>query len=175
MDASGPSWMVRARRLGQAKDLGSPDWGGVSGDVQIRFMNLTLSALTMGWISTAAAIRPGVRMLLVTTQGNRGALPTEPLGRPEWCVRTWRNWIRLGPPLMKFSNFVWKCWQRCRSDQNRKTKYPKIDRVWAPMLGSIFDMFRYFSMFFCVLFLVSVLMVTRTDFSWILISLLDHF
>ena len=50
----------------------------------------------------------------------------------------------------------------------KKNQMPKNDRVGAPILGSIFDMFRYFSMFLCILFLVSIFMATRIDFSWIL-------
>ena len=59
--------------------------------------------------------------------------------------------------------------------EKRSQMTTKNDRVWAPILGSIFDMFQYFSMFFCILFLVSILMATKTDFSWILITFLDHF
>ena len=57
-----------------------------------------------------------------------------------------------------------------RLAQKQGARRPKDDHVWAPILGSIFDIFRYFSMFFCVLFLVSILMATKTDFSWILIT-----
>ena len=62
-----------------------------------------------------------------------------------------------------------------RLAQKQGARRPKNDHVWAPILGSIFEMFRYLSMFFCVLFLVSILMATRTDVSWILISVLDIF
>ena len=62
-----------------------------------------------------------------------------------------------------------------RLAQKKGARWPKNNRVWAPILGSIFDMFRYFSMYFCVLFLVSILMATRIDFSWILISFFDFF
>ena len=57
-----------------------------------------------------------------------------------------------------------------RLAQKKEARRPKNDRVWAPILGSIFDIFRYFSMFFRVLFLVSILMATQTDLSWMLIS-----
>ena len=62
-----------------------------------------------------------------------------------------------------------------RLAQKQGARRPKNDHVWAPILGSIFSIVRYFSMFFGVLFLVSILMTTRTDFSWILISFVDHF
>ena len=62
-----------------------------------------------------------------------------------------------------------------RLAQKKGARYPKNDRVWAPILESIFDIVRFFSELFCILFLVSILMATRTGFSWILISLLDHF
>ena len=74
-------------------------------------------------------------------------------------------------------------WGRLRSHlgsqgrlaQKKGARLPKNGRVRAPILGSVFDIFRYCSMFFCVLFLVSILMATKTDFSWILITFLDHF
>ena len=62
-----------------------------------------------------------------------------------------------------------------RLAQKQGARRPKNDHVWASILGSIFDIFRDFSMFFCILFLVSILMATKTDFSWILITFLDHF
>ena len=52
-----------------------------------------------------------------------------------------------------------------RLAQKKGARRPTNDHVWAPILGSIFDIFRYFSMCFCVLFLVSILMATKTDFS----------
>ena len=63
---------------------------------------------------------------------------------------------------------------QARLAQNEGARLPKTDRVWAPILGSVFDIFRDFAMFFGVFFLVSILMATRTDFSWILIIPLDH-
>ena len=62
-----------------------------------------------------------------------------------------------------------------RLARKKKARWPQNDRVWAPILGSIFDMFYDFSMFFCIVFLVSILMATKTDFSWILITFLEHF
>ena len=58
--------------------------------------------------------------------------------------------------------------------RKKRTRLPKNDRVWAPILGSIFDIFCDFSMFVCILFLISILMATKTDFSWILITFLEY-
>ena len=38
------------------------------------------------------------------------------------------------------------------SGTEKRSQMTKNDRVWAPILGSIFDMFRYFSMLFRALF-----------------------
>ena len=35
------------------------------------------------------------RLNLVTTQGNRGALPIEPLGRPTWYVPSWNDSVKM--------------------------------------------------------------------------------
>ena len=62
-----------------------------------------------------------------------------------------------------------------RLAQKQGARRPTNDHVWASILGSMFDISHCFSMFFCILFLVSILMATKTDVSWILISLFDHF
>ena len=51
-----------------------------------------------------------------------------------------------------------------RLAQKQGATRPKNDHVWAPILASIFSIFRYLSMFFCVLFLASISMATRTEF-----------
>ena len=55
-----------------------------------------------------------------------------------------------------------------------KFTFRVADFLLNPFLGSMFDIFLDFSMFLCILFLVSILMATKTDFSWILITFLDH-
>ena len=77
------------------------------------------------------------------------------------------SWGPLGEAWGPFSS-------QGRPAQKKKATRPKNDHVWAPILSSIFSMCLYFSMFFCILFLVTILMATKTDFSWILISFLDH-
>ena len=62
-----------------------------------------------------------------------------------------------------------------RLARKKEARRPKNDRVRAPISGSIFDMFLDFSIFFCILFLISILIATKTDFSWILITFLNHF
>ena len=74
-------------------------------------------------------------------------------------------------------------WGRLRSHLNsqgrlarkNEARKPKNNCVWAPILGSMSDMFHDFAMFFGIVFSVSILMATKTDFSWILITILIYF
>ena len=75
------------------------------------------------------------------------------------------SWGRLGSHLGSQGRLVRK----------KGARLPKNDCVWARILGSIFDISRDLSMFVCILFLVSILMATKTDFSWILIFFLEYF
>ena len=74
-------------------------------------------------------------------------------------------WIGLGPSWGLLGE-AWEPFGLPRpSGTEKRSQMTKNDRVWAPILASIFDMFLYFLMFFCVLFLVSILMAAGTDFS----------
>ena len=91
--------------------------------------------------------------------------------QPKIDIEPWTglggSWGRLGSHLGS---------QGCLA-QKKGARWPKNDRVWAPILGSIFDIFRYVSMFFCVLFLVSILMANRffMDFEQFVGSFLEAF
>ena len=61
------------------------------------------------------------------------------------------SWRRLGSHLGSQGRLALK----------KRARWPKHDRVWASILGSIFDIVRDCSMLFCILFLVSILMLPR--------------